>query len=147
YPWNSGNINWTQDLTVYTEMQKILTFRNSSVALRRGQPTSYTTTANNNVIAFTKTSGTEKVAVMVNVRNSPQAFTIPAGMAGTYVHAYTNAPVTLTSGATQSLSAYQYIVLTNASVAPVAVTGVTVSPTSVGLFAGATSQLTASVLP
>lgn len=147
YPWNSGTINWTQDLTVYTEMQQILSFRNSSVALRRGQPTSYTTTANNNVIAFTKTSGTEKVAVMVNVRNSPQTFTIPAGMAGTYTNPFTNAQVTLTSGAAQNLSAYQYVVLTNANVSPVAVTGVSVAPASLSLYAGVTSQLTASVLP
>jgi len=147
YPWNSGNINWTQDLTVYTEMQKILNFRNASVALRRGQPTSYTSSANNNVIAFTKSSGTEKVAVMVNVRNGSQTFTIPAGMAGTYVNAYTNASTTLTSGATQTLSAYQYIVLTNASVPVVAVTGVSVSPTSASVKAGLTTQLSAAIAP
>ena len=147
YPWKAGNINWTQDLTVYTEMQKILNFRNASVALRRGQPTSYTTSSNNNVIAFTKSSGSEKVAVMVNVRNSSQNFTIPAGMAGTYVNAYTNVSTTLTSGATQTLSAYQYIVLTNANVPVVAVTGVSVSPTSASVKAGLTTQLSASVAP
>jgi glycosidase len=149
YPWNSGNINWTQDLTVYTEMQKILNFRNSSVALRRGQPTSYIAPANTNpnVIAFTKTSGTEKVAVMVNVRNGNSTFTIPSGMAGSYINPYTNTNVTLTSGATQNLSAYQYIVLTNASVPVVAVTGVSVNPTSASVAAGLTTQLSASVAP
>lgn len=147
YPWRTGNINWTQDLTVYTEMQKILNFRNASVALRRGQPTSYTTAANNNVIAFTKSSGAEKVAVIVNVRNSAQTFTIPAGMAGTYKNAYNGETMALTSGATQALTAYQYIVLTNANVTPVAVTGVTVSPASISIKAGLTQQLSASIAP
>lgn len=148
YPWKTGNINWTQDLTVYTEMQKILNFRNTSVALRRGLPTSYTTSANNNVIAFTKSSGSEKVVVIVNVRNSTQTFTIPAGMAGTYNDAYNvGTAVTLTSGATRTLSPYQYLVLTNANVTPVAVTSVSVSPTSASIKAGLTQQLTASITP
>jgi glycosidase len=148
YPWKTGNINWTQDLTVYTEMQKLLNFRNSSVALRRGQPTSYIDPANTNpdVIAFTKTSGTEKVVVLVNVRNSAKSFTIPSGMAGTYKD-MNNVTVTLTTGASQSLSAFQYLVLTNASVPVVAVTGVTVSPSTVSVKAGLTTQLSASIAP
>jgi len=144
YPWSSQSINWTQDLTVLTEMKKILNFRNASTALRRGTPTSYSTA---DVVAFTKLNGTEKVAVMVNTRNATKTFTIPSGMAGTYVDAYTNASVTLTSGANQSLNAFQYIVLTNASVPVVNVTGVTVSPTSASIKAGLTQQLSAVIAP
>lgn len=149
YPWRNGDINWTQDLTVYTEMQKILNFRNSSMAIKRGQPTSYTTSSNNNVIAFTKINGTEKVAVMVNVRNSTQTFTIPSGMAGTYNDAYNpgGASVTLSTGTVVSLTPYQYLVYTNANVPVVAVTGVSVSPVSVSVKAGLTTQLSATVSP
>ncbi|MDA3893420.1 MAG: Ig-like domain-containing protein [Salinivirgaceae bacterium] len=150
YPWNSGNINWSQDLSVYTEMQKILSVRNTSEALRRGQPTSYIDPANTNpdVIAFTKSSGTEKVAVMVNVRNSSRTFTIPSGMAGTYNDAFNpGTSKVLTAGASQSLAPYEYIVLTNANVPIVDVTGVSVSPTSISLNEGLTTSLSASVAP
>ena len=150
-PWATGNINWTQDLTVYTEMQKILNFRNSSTAIKRGQPTSYIDPANTNpdVIAFTKTNGNEKVVVLVNARNSAKTFTIPSGMAGTYRDAYnpTGTAIMLTTGAVQSLSAYQYIVLTNASTAVVAVTGVNVSPASAGVKIGLKVSLTATIAP
>lgn len=149
YPWSSGNINWTQDLTVYTEMQKILNFRNLSVAIKRGSPISFIDPANTNpdIIAFTKSSGTEKVAVLVNVRNSTKTFTIPAGMAGTYNNAFTNTSTTLTAGSSQSLTAYQYIVLTNANVPVVAVTGVTASPATASVRVGITVQLSASIAP
>jgi uncharacterized protein YjdB len=144
YPWNSQSINWTQDPTVLTEMKKLLAFRNTSAAIRRGTPTSYSTA---DVVAFTKTSGTEKVVAMINVRNGSRTFTIPSAMAGSYKDAYTGATVTLTSGATQTLNAFQYIVLTNASVPVVPVTGVTVSPTSASVKAGLTTQLSATVAP
>jgi uncharacterized protein YjdB len=151
YPWKNGNINWTQDLTVYTEMQKILAVRNSSTALRRGQPTSFIDPANTNpdVIAFTKTINSEKVVVLVNVRNSTKTFTIPSGMAGTYNNAFVagGASVSLTAGSTVSLSPYQYLVYTNANVPVVAVTGVSVSPTSVSVKAGLTTQLSSTVAP
>ncbi|HEX8107441.1 MAG TPA: alpha-amylase family glycosyl hydrolase [Kofleriaceae bacterium] len=120
FPWNSGNINWTQDLSVYTEMQRILGVRDTSVALRRGTPVSYIDPANTNpdVIAFTKSADTEKVVVLVNVRNGPRSFTIPVEMAGSYVDAYNGASITLIPGARQDLSAFQYLVLTNTN-APV----------------------------
>jgi uncharacterized protein YjdB len=144
YPWNAQSINWTQDLTVLTEMKKLLAFRNTSTAIRRGTPTSYSTA---DVVAFTKINGSEKVVAMINTRNAAKTFTIPAAMAGTYNDAFTNASVTLTSGATQTLNAFQYIVLSNASVPVVSVTGVTVSPTSASVSAGLSTQLTANIQP
>jgi hypothetical protein len=69
--------------------------------------------SNTDVCAFTKISGSEKVVVMINLRSTTKTFVIPSAMAGSYTNAYTGAAVTLTSGATQSLSAYQYIVLVN----------------------------------
>jgi len=81
------------------------------------------------------------------MRNSTQSYTIPSAFAGTYKNAYTGASVTLTSGATQSLTAFQYIVLTNQNVATVAVTGVTLSPTTASVAVGSTQQLTPTIAP
>lgn len=150
YPWNSGNINWSQDLTVYTEMQKILNARNNSVALRRGQPTSYIDPANTNpnVIAFTKESGGEKVAVLINPRGSNSTFTIPSGMAGSYTDIFNpGTSVSWTTGQNVTLTPYQYIVVSNGNVPQVDVTGIAVNPASASINAGLTTQLSASVQP
>jgi uncharacterized protein YjdB len=144
WPYQTVKINWTANTGAAADFTKVLTFRNTSVAIRRGTMTNY---SDANVCAFTKVNGTEKVVVMANLRNSTQNYVIPAALAGSYKDAYTSAAVTLTSGATQSLTAYQYRVLTNASVTPVAVTGVSVSPTSASVPKGLTQQLTATISP
>lgn len=150
YPWNSGTINWSQDLTVYSEMQQILNARNNSVALRRGLPVSYIDPANTNpnVFAFTKESGGEKVAVLINPRSGNSSFTIPSGMAGSYTDIYNpGTNVTWTTGQNVTLSAHQYIVLTNGNVPQVDVTGVSVNPSNVSVSEGLSTQLNASVQP
>jgi len=144
WPYTSVKINWSTNTTAAADFTKVLTFRNNSAAIRRGTMTNYSSA---DVCAFTKISGTEKVVVITNMRNGSRPFTIPAALAGAYKDAYTGANVTLTSGAAQNLNAFQYIVLTNANVAPVAVTGVTVSPTSASINAGTTQQLTATIAP
>jgi glycosidase len=144
WPYTSVKINWNTNPSASTDFRKVLNFRNSSTAIRRGTMTNY---SDNNVCAFTKINGTEKVVVMANLRNATNNYTVPAALAGTYADAYTGATVTLTSGATQTLTAFQYRVLTNANVATVPVTGVTVSPTTASIAAGLTRQLTATVSP
>jgi uncharacterized protein YjdB len=144
WPYTSVKINWGANTTAAADFTKILSYRNNSVAIRRGTMANY---SDANVCAFTKTSGTEKVVVMTNLRNGTSNYVIPATLAGTYKDAYSGASVTLTSGATQSLAAYQYIVLTNLNVAPVSVTGVSVSPTSASIAVGRTQQLTATITP
>jgi hypothetical protein len=144
WPYTTVKINWAANPGAAADFTKILAYRTSSTAIRQGTMTNY---SDANVCAFTKTSGTEKVVVMANLRNATSSYTIPAGLAGNYKDAYTGAAVTVTSGATQNLSAFQYIVLTNANVATVPVTGVTVSPASAGVAAGLTTQLTAAVIP
>ncbi len=143
FPFTSVTIDWTINPDVTAEYSKVLAFRNSSNAIRRGTLVSYT---NNDVCAFTKTSGTEKVVVFSNLRNAAINYTLPSALANTtWSDAYTGAAVTL--GTTLSLSAYQYRVLTNANVPVVPVTGVTVSPATASLPAGTTTQLTATVAP
>jgi glycosidase len=120
WPYTSVDINWNNNPGAAADFTKVLNFRNSSVAIRRGTMTNY---SNNDVCAFTKISGTEKVVVMVNMRNAGASFIIPSAMAGSYTDAYTGAAVTLTSGATQSLTNYQYRVLkSGSSCTPTAIT-------------------------
>lgn len=115
WPYNTVKINWSANTGAAADFTKVLNFRTSSNAIRRGTMTNY---SNTNVCAFTKTAGSEKVVVMANLRNSTQTFVVPSALAGNYVDAYTNTAVTLTNGATQSLTAFQYRVLTNANVPP-----------------------------
>lgn len=143
WPYTSVKINWSNTAAT-PEFAKILNFRNSSAAIRRGTMTPY---ASDDICVFTKTLGTEKVIVMTNLRNASKTFVIPAALAGTYKDAYTGATVTLVSGATQSFNAFQYIVLTNTNVAEVAVTGVSVSPTTATVGLGSTQQLNAIIAP
>lgn len=111
FPFTSVTIDWTINPDVTAEYTKVVAFRNSSNAIRRGTLVSYT---NNDVCAFTKTSGTEKVAVFSNFRNGTINYTLPAALQNTtWKDAYSGAAVTL--GTTLSLAAYQYRVLTNAN--------------------------------
>jgi gliding motility-associated-like protein len=146
WPYTTVKINWTANLSASADFKKVNNYRTLSEAVRRGTMTNY---SDNNTCAFTKasTTTTEKVVVMVNMRNSTQSFVIPSAFAGTWKNSYTGASVTLTSGATQSLTAFQYIVLTNQNVATVAVTGVTMSPTTASIAVGSTQQLTATIAP
>lgn len=145
WPYTGVKINWNANTGAAADFTKVLNYRTQSTAIRRGTMTNY---SNNDVCAFTKINGSEKVVVMVNMRNNNASFVIPSSMAGNYIDVFNNnAPVTLTAGATQSLSNFQYRVLSNASVPPVAVTGVSVSPTSASISAGLTRQLTATIAP
>jgi hypothetical protein len=144
WPWDGVDINWTPNAPVTAEFTKVLNFRTASNAIRRGAMTNY---SDANICAFTKIAGTEKVVVLTNLRNGTFNYTIPSALAGTYNDAYTGATVTLTAGAQFSLVAYQYRTLTSSNVATIAVTGVTVSPTTASLAVNATSQLTATVAP
>jgi hypothetical protein len=143
FPFTSTTIDWTINPDVTAEYTKVIGFRNTSTAIRRGTLVSYT---NNDVCAFTKTSGTEEVVVFSNLRSATTSYTLPAALANTnWKDAYTGAAVSL--GASLSLTAYQYRVLTNANVPVVTVTGVSVSPLTATINAGAATQLTATVAP
>jgi len=111
WPYTTVKINFGANTGAAADFTKVLNFRNSSNAVRRGTMTNY---SDANVCAFTKTSGTEKVVVIANLRNSTQNYVIPSALAGSYKDAYSGTAVTLSSGAAQSLAAFQYIVLTNA---------------------------------
>jgi len=109
FPFTNQQINWTLNPAMVAEYKKIIAFRNNSIALRRGTLVSYD---NTNVCAFTKTSGTETVFVVSNLKNSTISFPIPAAVAGgTWKDAFTGNPVTLTTQIT--LLPYTYVVMKN----------------------------------
>ncbi len=109
FPFTSEKINWATNPDVTTEYKKIIAFRNASNAIRRGNLTSYT---NQDICAFTKEAGSEKVLVISNLRNKAVTFTVPAAVASaSWKNAYTGAKTTLSS--TVNLEPYSYIVLKN----------------------------------
>jgi uncharacterized protein YjdB len=143
FPFNTSVINWSQDVSITPLMTQIIAFRNSSIAIRQGTLTSYD---NADVCAFKKVSGTQTVFVLANLRNASKTFTLPSGIASTtMIDAFSNASVSL--GTSITLSAYQYRVFKNGTVSNVAVTGVTMSPTTATIAVSSTQQLTATVAP
>ena len=143
FPFLSVTINWGINPAVTAFYKQVIAFRDSSVAIRRGTLVSYD---NNDICAFTKTSGSQEAAVFVNLRNSTISYPLPSALANTiWNNAFTGASTTL--GTSLSLSPYQYVVLTNANVPVVPVTGVTVSPTHESVNVGLTTDLAATVAP
>jgi glycosidase len=109
FPFTGADINWTLNPSVTADYKRVIAFRNSSAAIRRGTLTSYNSA---NVAAFTKELGTEKVFVLSNLRNSSQSYTLPAALANTtWINAFTGTPVTLSTAV--NLGAYEYLVLKN----------------------------------
>ena len=107
FPFTSKKIDWTINPALTAEYKKIIAFRNSSAAIRRGEVTSYTT---HDVCAFTKKSGKEKVLVIVNLRDIPVNYNLPATLkSSTWKNAMKQGKVTLSGNI--KLPAYAYLVL------------------------------------
>ena len=104
---SNSPIDWTQNYDMKAAYKNIFAFYNSSNALRRGTVTSF---ANNDIVCFTKTSGTDEVLVMVNTRNNTVNYTLPASLASTsWSNAFDNSAVNLSTS--YSFGPYQYVVL------------------------------------
>lgn len=84
FPFTSTKIDWSLNPHLKEEYKRLLYFRNSSAALRRGELQSFSSA---DVCAFTKTLGNEQVLVLVNVRNKPVQFKVPVSLKK---HTYTN---------------------------------------------------------
>ena len=107
FPFTTVKIDWTAGQDVTAAYKKIIAFRNSSNAIRRGDLLSYSTA---DVCAFIKQQGSEKVLVMVNMRNRSVDYTLPASVTNsTWTDALNGGSVTLTGKV--SLQAYGYLVL------------------------------------
>lgn len=109
FPFTGADIDWTLNPGVTAEYKKVIAFRNSSNAIRRGALASYSSA---NVCAFTKTQGAETVFVASNLKNSVVTYTLPSAVANaTWTDAMTGATVTV--GTQITLQPYAYLVLKN----------------------------------
>lgn len=107
FPFTGTVINWTLNPGMVAEYKKIIAFRNSSEAIRRGTVTTY---SNASVCAFTKTSGTETVFVASNLKNISSVYSLPSGVSGSVLqNAFTG--VQVNTGTEITLAPYEYIVL------------------------------------
>ena len=102
-------IDWTTaDIEMLAEYKKLIAFRNTSNAIKKGIFTGYSSDA---VSAFTMVNDTEKVLVLSNLTNNPAKYLVPSALKATWKDAFTGANVTVSAEVT--LDPYQYLVLKN----------------------------------
>ena len=107
FPFTTVKIQWGAHPDVTRAYTALLKARAASPALSHGTLTTYSSA---DVVAFTKTAGTETVLVLANVRGSAVSYAVPAALAGTYTNLLqSGASVTL--GSSYALPAYGYLVL------------------------------------
>jgi pullulanase/glycogen debranching enzyme len=94
FPFTGTKVDWTLDnADVTAEYKKIIAFRNSSEAIRRGALTSY---SSDDVAVFTKIQGSKKVLVLSNLRNKQVVYTFPAELVNSsWKDAFNGAKTTL----------------------------------------------------
>jgi hypothetical protein len=101
-------IDWsTTDFDMLKEYKKIIAFRNTSEALRKGKFTGY---SSNEASVFTMETTAQKVLIVANVKNKAVKYTTSTALANTtWTDALTGNQVTI--GAEINLAAYQYLIL------------------------------------
>lgn len=101
-------IDWsTTDFAMLKEYKKLIAFRNSSEALRKGKLTGY---SNSDVSAFIMQTDTEKILIVVNLRDTAVTYGAATGIANsTWKNALTGESVAITNEI--KLGAYQYLLL------------------------------------
>ena len=120
FPFLTSSINWKLNPTMVAEYTRIIAFRNGSDAIRRGTLTSYSTS---DICAFSKTSGSETVLVVSNLRNSTINFTLPIAFANLQaIDAFSGE--TVLTGTQLTMTPYSYRVL---KIKMLASTGIKVS--------------------
>ncbi len=107
FPFTDRKIDWSLNPEITAEYKRIMAFRNSSEAIRRGELTSYST---DDICAFTKVAGSQTVLVLSNMRDKAMPYTIPFKLANTkWIDSFSGAEKKLTS--TIALEPYTYLVL------------------------------------
>ena len=107
FPFTSVTIDWAINPDVTAQYAKLIAFRNSNTAIRRGALVPYD---NGDVCAFMRISGNDTVLVVANLRNTAINYTVPAALANTqWKDAFDSSSLAL---ATQlSLQPYEYRIL------------------------------------
>ncbi len=110
FPFTATKIDWTlNNPDVTAEYKKIIAFRNSSEAIRRGILTSY---SSDDVCVFTKTIGSKKVLVLSNLRDRSVTYSFPTSFVNsTWIDVFNRSRTTLNT--TITLEPYAYFVYEN----------------------------------
>ncbi len=104
---NNVPVDYTANPDMVAAYKQILAFRAAHEAIKTGALTAY---ADNNIVAFEKTSGTDDVLILVNPKNSAVTYSIPTTLQGTsWTNGFTNGSVTFSTSL--SLQPYTYLVL------------------------------------
>lgn len=107
FPFTGPVINWSLNPAMVSEYKKLIAFRNNNNAIRRG---TLTTFPHHDLCVFTKTSGSETVLVISNLRNTTVNYTLPSTIgSSSWYDAFTANPVAL--GTSISVAPHSYIVL------------------------------------
>ena len=102
-------IDWTTaDDSMLAEYKKIIAFRNSSSAIKKGTYTGYSSDA---VSAFTMINDSEKVFVLSNLTNNTVKYLVSPALKASWKDAFTGASVTV--GSELTLQPFQYLILKN----------------------------------
>jgi glycosidase len=103
-------INWARaDASMLAEYKKIIAFRKTSTAIKKGSYTGFSSTA---VSVFTMESAGEKVLVLSNLTNAAVSYSVPTSLVNTaWKNAFSGEGVAV--GTVVSLKPYEYIVLKN----------------------------------
>jgi glycosidase len=100
-------IDWSQHPEMLQAYKDIIKIHSNSDALKKGSLVTY---PDADVVAFRRDYEQKEVLVLVNVRNAPKTFVVPAELVNTsWKNAFDSSDVTLSSGV--DLGNYEYIVL------------------------------------
>jgi uncharacterized protein YjdB/glycosidase len=135
-------IDWSLNPSMLSEYTKIIELYNSSIALRRGVLTSFSTA---DICAIQKVFENDTVFVVANLRNAAKTFTFPVGMANKQLYdAFKN--VAVVPGENISLSPYEYKVYVGNG-AVIQVTGLSLGSESETFNPGSFMQIPALISP
>jgi glycosidase len=106
---SNSPIDWTQHPEMLSTYKELLAYFNQSETLKTGTLSSY---PHSDIVSFKKTSGTEEILVLVNVRNNIETYSLPPAIQNTnWKNVFTNDLISL--GTQYSFDAYSYLVLKN----------------------------------
>lgn len=109
FPFTGQKIDWSLNPAITAEYKKIIAVRNSSPALRNNHVKTY---SSDDICAFTKQKGQEKVFVLSNLRNKTITYTTPKQVLHTkWTDTFSGTSIEL--GETVTLAPYNYLVLKN----------------------------------
>lgn len=107
---SNSSINWNGNPDMLLHYKAMMSFYTNSVASRKGTLTQY---PHNDVVCFTKTHPDEIVLVMVNIRNQPVTYNLPAAFQNTVWLEPNSATGFLSLYTDITLAPYEYLLLKN----------------------------------